>query len=86
MPRVVFRLYAQLNDGQPAERRQTPFTLDLPDGARLGEALRGLEVSPETVGFVLVNGERAAFDRPLAEGDRVAAYPPLSQLQNGSSS
>ncbi|HEY3452730.1 MAG TPA: MoaD/ThiS family protein [Myxococcales bacterium] len=80
MPSVVFRLYAQLNDHQPPDRRQTPQTVDVPEGERVGDALRGLEVEPAEVGLVLVNGEPAALDRALREGDRVAAYPPFTVL------
>ena len=80
MAHVTFRVYSKLNDRLPPDRRQRPMAVDVPDGARLGETLRGLEVDPAEVGLVFVNEQQALMDRPLAEGDRVAAYPPLVQL------
>ncbi len=80
MPSVVFRVYAQLNDRLPPERRQTPIAVEVPGGTRLEDALRGIEVDAAGVGLVLVNGEPAALDRVLGEGDRVAAYPPFTTL------
>lgn len=80
MPRVVFRLYAQLNDRLPPDRRQLPMGIDVPAGETVGEALRGLEIDLAAVSTVLVNGAPATLGRLLAEGDRVAAYPPLAQL------
>ncbi|MGC4113755.1 MAG: hypothetical protein QM765_03660 [Myxococcales bacterium] len=80
MPNVVFRVYAQLNDRLPPDKRQRPIEIPVPEGARLGPALHGLEVDPASVGLVLVNGEPAALDRELKDGDRVAAYPPFTTL------
>ena len=78
--RVIFRLYAQLNDPLPRSRRQRAVEVDVPPFARLDEALRGLKVRPESVGLVLVNGEPSSLERVLEQGDRVAAYPPFAQL------
>lgn len=75
MARVVFRLYAELNDHLPAGRRQRPFSEEVPPGQPLGEALAALGVLPGRVDLALVNGAPSPLARPLADGDRVAAFP-----------
>lgn len=53
--------------------------LELPAGATLRDALAycGFEVDPEKLAFG-VFGKHAGLDHPLAEGDRVEIYRPLS--------
>jgi uncharacterized protein len=75
MPRVVVRLYAELNDRLPEERRLRPLELDVPRDQPAGEALRGLGIEPGEVELILLNGAPAPLSRPLVEGDRLAAYP-----------
>ena len=75
MPRVVFRLYAELNDRLLPERRGRPFEVEVPSGQRLGEALGALGLATREIDLVLLNGARRPFTHPLIEGDRVAAYP-----------
>lgn len=88
MRRVIFRLYAELNDNLVEERRMRPFEATVPDTASVGDALRALGVSRDAVDVVLVNGAPAGLDHSLADGDRVAAYPvfeawDVSQLVRG---
>jgi putative ubiquitin-RnfH superfamily antitoxin RatB of RatAB toxin-antitoxin module len=49
--------------------------LDLPPGAKVGDALKacGLEVAD-----VGIFGRRVALDAPLADGDRLEIYRPLA--------
>lgn len=75
MARVVFRLYAELNDRLPPERRQRPFAIEVAPALPLGEALAALGTPAEEVDLALVNGVPAPLTHPLAEGDRVAAFP-----------
>ncbi|MCS6995686.1 MAG: RnfH family protein [Casimicrobiaceae bacterium] len=56
------------------------WELELPEGATLGEALdalnaRGIAVDPEHVG---VWGRRRGREHPLAEGDRIELYRPIT--------
>jgi molybdopterin converting factor small subunit len=62
--------------------RQSPtggdwLSLQLPAGARAGEALDRLGVPRGAVGLLLVNGQRSDTDTPLADGDRVEIFPLL---------
>jgi sulfur carrier protein ThiS len=51
--------------------------MDLPDGTAVGQviALLGLPDEPR---IVFVNGRHADDDRALAEGDRLAVFPPIA--------
>ncbi len=72
---VTVRLFAMLR-----ERAGTPeVTLELPEGARVRDALDALADLAEGLPLVLaVNREYAAEDRVLDPGDELALIPPVS--------
>jgi molybdopterin converting factor subunit 1 len=72
---VTVRLFAMLREraGQPE------LTLELPDGARVGDALAELHGLAEGVPLVMaVNREYADEERVLDAGDELALIPPVS--------
>ena len=72
---VTVRLFAMLR-----ERAGAPeLTLDLPDGARVRDALDSLEGLAEGIPLVMaVNREYADAERVLDPGDELALIPPVS--------
>jgi MoaE-MoaD fusion protein len=72
---VTVRLFAMLR-----ERAGAPeVTLDLPDGARVRDALDSLEGLAEGIPLVMaVNREYADAERVLDPGDELALIPPVS--------
>jgi MoaE-MoaD fusion protein len=72
---VTVRLFAALR-----ERAGTPeLTLDLPDGACVGDALAELSGLAQDVPLVMaVNREYASEEHPLDSGDELALIPPVS--------
>jgi MoaE-MoaD fusion protein len=72
---VTVRLFAMLR-----ERAGSPeLTLELPEGARVGDALAELHGLAEGVPLVLaVNREYADEERVLDPGDELALIPPVS--------
>ena len=73
--RVTVRLFAQLRER--AGRRE--LELDLPDGARVGDALAALDELAAGLPVVLaVNREYADEARELRAGDELALIPPVS--------
>jgi MoaE-MoaD fusion protein len=72
---VTVRLFAMLR-----ERAGTPeVTLDLPDGARVADALDSLAGLAEGIPLVLaVNREYADSEQVLDAGDELALIPPVS--------
>jgi molybdopterin converting factor subunit 1 len=72
---VTVRLFAMLRERAGAGR----VTLELPDGARVEDALHELGGLAEGVPLVMaVNREYAPADRVLDAGDELALIPPVS--------
>jgi molybdopterin converting factor subunit 1 len=72
---VTVRLFAMLR-----ERAGAPeVTLELPEGARVADALTELRTLAEGIPLVLaVNREYASEETPLDPGDELALIPPVS--------
>jgi molybdopterin converting factor subunit 1 len=73
---VTVRLFAMLRERAGARE----VTLELPDGARISDALAALrDVAPPELPLVMaVNREYARDDRVLDAGDELALIPPVS--------
>ena len=74
--KVTVRLFAMLRERAGARE----VTLELPDGARVSDALAALEgVAPAEMPLVMaVNREYAREDHALDPGDELALIPPVS--------
>jgi uncharacterized protein with PIN domain len=77
---VTIRLYAELNDFVPPDRRQRDLAVSFGVTPSVKDAIEGLGVPHTEVDLVLVNGEPVAFDHRLAIGDRVSVYPVFERL------
>src|ERR671939_1547859 len=72
---VTVRLFAMLRERAGARE----VTLDLPDGARVSDALAALEGLADGLPLVMaVNREYANEDQVLDAGDELALIPPVS--------
>jgi MoaE-MoaD fusion protein len=74
---VTVRLFAMLRERAGADS----LTLELPDGARVGDALASDELAPLADGIPLVmavNREYADAEHVLDPGDELALIPPVS--------
>ncbi len=58
-------------------RRHRAQTLDLPEGATLGEAVAASGIDTQGVAGYAVHGERAQLAQVLRQGDRVELLEPL---------
>jgi len=81
---IELRLYEELNDHLPVGKRT--FARTVRTGATPASVLRSLGVPVELVDLLLVNGESAELGHPLADGDRVTAYPVFESLDLGRTS
>jgi molybdopterin converting factor subunit 1 len=73
--RITVRLFAMLRERAGSDALE----LDLPDGARVSDALAELDHLAGGLSLVMaVNREYAARDQPLAAGDELALIPPVS--------
>ncbi len=76
--RVDIALFAYLSDYQPDGRAgREPRAFDLAPATTIAEviAMFGLPDEPRVV---FVNGKHAPDEAALAEGDRVAIFPPVA--------
>jgi molybdopterin converting factor small subunit len=77
---VTVRLFAVLRERAGVGE----IVLDLPDGARVDDALERLDGLADGLPLVLaVNREYAPADRVLAAGDEIALIPPVSGGERG---
>ena len=81
MTTATFRFYAELNAFLPPPLRQRAFEASYARNASVKHAIEALGVPHTEVGLIVVNGEPVGFERPLANGDRVAVYPAFSRLK-----
>ena len=77
---AYFRLYEELNDYLPVNKRKTPFSLSLKGKTTIDEALCSLGIPPAEVDLVLLNSESVPFDHIISEGDRISIYPIFESL------
>jgi len=77
---AYFRLYEELNDYLPVNKRKTLFSLSLKSPTTVDEAICSLGVPPEEVDLVLVNSESVPFDHIISEGDIISIYPIFESL------
>jgi uncharacterized protein len=72
---IHLRLYEELNNLLPPDRRKRRSAYPLNDLASVRELLENLAIPENTVELVLVNGTSVEFFFPLHEGDFVNLYP-----------
>jgi hypothetical protein len=77
---IHLRLYEELNDFLPADKRKRRFTCRLNPGADVAELLAGFGVPRDQVELVLVNGNSTDFSCRLKSGDSVAIFPVFESL------
>jgi sulfur carrier protein ThiS len=77
---LTLRLYEELNDYLPPDKRKVSFAHAVEDGSTVEDVLRILGVPRDEIELVLVNGEPADFSHRLHNGDRVSVYPVFESL------
>ncbi len=77
MIKVEVRLFATLAAYLP-EGRGNAATIELSDGATVGDLIRLLGIPDDIPRITLVNSRDAESERPLVSGDVVSLFPPLS--------
>jgi len=69
---VEVRLFATFRKGRFTEKQ-----IELPEGSSLSDILQQLQIAPEQVGILLVNGRNAPVHHKLASTDVVSIFPAL---------
>ena len=69
---VLVKLYATLQRGRFAEK-----AVELPSVAIMSDLLNRLDISPDDVSILMVNGRDASFKQELHQGDSITLIPPI---------
>lgn len=76
--KVTVKLFATLKEFAPIEGISgTPFDLELPDSAKLGDVVSRLNLPVEEVKIPFVNGVVRPFDWEIKAGDEIGIFPPV---------
>ncbi len=76
--KVRLRLFATLGAYLPPDADGDGITLSLPGGTTLGDVVARLGIPTGEHYLTVLNGDNAEADRPLADGDEITLFPPLS--------
>ncbi len=74
---VRVKLFATLRELFPDLGIGEPMEVKLPDGASVSDLIEKLEIPPDEVKLVYVNGRLRSMDYVLSEGDEVGIFPPV---------
>jgi uncharacterized protein len=77
---VYVRLYAELNDFLPIERRQTAQVRRLRSRPSVKHVIEATGVPHTEIALILVNGQAVDFSYRVADGDRISAYPAFTSI------
>ena len=70
--KVEIRLFATFREG-----RFKKEVWELPEGTKVIDVLNRLEIKPEEVAILLVNGMNAEPEYVLKDGDYISLFPPV---------
>ena len=76
--RVEIHLFATLERYLPPGSRRGVAVVDVAEGSTASDVARSLGIPAGLERVILVNGQDASPDRPLAPGDVLDVYPPLA--------
>ena len=74
---VTVTLYATLIRYHPEDKRNEPFTVELPEGATVKDLLDKLGIKEDEAKKVFIRHKSRPDDHPLEDGDKVAVFPPV---------
>ncbi|MBC7248821.1 MAG: MoaD/ThiS family protein [Anaerolineae bacterium] len=74
---VQVRLFATLRRHFPDLKLGEAMSVELPDGATVGQLIAHLGLPPQEIKTVFVNNLIREMESPLADGDVVGIFPPV---------
>ena len=75
---VHVKLFATLVRARPGWRHGQAMAVAVAPGADLGHLLAHLDLTPDQVRHVFVNGQRRPLDYIPQDGDELAIFPPIA--------
>lgn len=76
--KVYVKLYALLRQHHPGPNRSQPLEVELPEGATAAALVPALNLPEKLVRHAFINNEQKTLDAPLADGDQVNLFPPVT--------
>jgi hypothetical protein len=80
MGKALIRFYEELNDFLPPGQRKRDFEVPVDGIETIREIIEKLGVPPAQVDLLLINGQSAALEEAVHEGDRISVYPVFERL------
>lgn len=80
---LEIRVYEELNDFLPPEKRKRAFQLGVKDGRSVRDILKTIGVPQERVDLVIINGRPATLDDRPRNGARISVYPEFESFDIG---
>lgn len=77
MPHITFNAFSFLQ--KKLKEKKLPFSnvrMEIKEGSNALDLICQVQLSPEEVEVVFINGKVAPMDTPIQDGDRVALVPP----------
>jgi molybdopterin converting factor small subunit len=69
---VIVKLFATLREGRFEEK-----IMDFPEGIKIEQVIRHIDLPEKVVSLIFVNGRHANSNTPISEGDTVSIFPPV---------
>ncbi len=76
--RVSVKLFATLTHYGPGVRAAEPFTVDLPDDAKVIDLINSLHIPPLEAHVVFINNIIVRHDTPISVGDNIGIFPQVA--------
>ncbi len=76
--KVQLLLYASLAKLLPPQGSGNASTMEIEDGASIGDLLALVRVPEDAPRIIFLNGRHALVNQELTDGDRVAVFPPIA--------
>jgi uncharacterized protein with PIN domain len=73
--RVTIRLYEELNDFLPPQKRKKAFSHVFKESGSVKDLIESLGVPHTEIDLILINGRSVDFDYRVKDGDRISVYP-----------
>ena len=72
---AIIRLYEELNDFLPVDKRKLDFSLDITETCTVQSILSSLRIPLESVDLILVNSQSVDAGYIIHTDDRISVYP-----------
>jgi len=76
--KVQLLLYASLAKLLPPQGSGNASTMEVEEGASIRDLLALARVPEDSPRIIFLNGRHAQVDQEVADGDRIAVFPPIA--------